>query len=190
MCSRVPVILSKKASRDPINWFVTHWLKTPAMHIDVCLLFPHTVLICFIHPLSKAETTQSSGGWGASGARDCSGGCLGRARSAQEAGGLWGGGFGRGSELCVRPRVAATWESSQLCAVWYLLSSLGPAHPTPRVGTPMAVSPGLRLSPALQAWDSSLRVAACPDMGQTRMWLTWPSILSFLTPAAQNFLRT
>lgn len=64
----------------------------------------------------------------------------------EEAGGLWGGGFERGLELCARPRVAATWESSQLCAVWYLPNSLGPAYPTPRVGTPMAVSPGLWLS--------------------------------------------
>lgn len=87
----------------------------------------------------------------------------------EEAGGLWGGGFERGLELCARPRVAATWEISQLCAVWYLPNSLGPAYPTPRVEAPMAVSPGLRLSPASHAWGSSLRVAACPDMVQTRM---------------------
>lgn len=86
-----------------------------------------------------------------------------------------------------RPCVAGTWESSRLCAVWYPPSR--PCAP-PRVGTPKAVGPGIQLGPALLAWDSTLRVAACPDMGHTRVWLTWPSALSFLTPAFQNFLRT
>lgn len=84
-------------------------------------------------------------------------------------------------------RVLSSVLSGTFPVVW---AQPNPPPPPPRVGTPTALGPGLQFGPALPAWDSTLRVAACPDMGQTRVWLTWPSALSFLTPAAQNFLRT
>lgn len=106
---------------------------------------------------------------------------MGRARSLEEACGLRGDGLELSSGGSSRDRVwRGLWKGSRF-PVWSLPSRPGPVH-SPGWAPPMAVGPSLQLCPALLAWDSTLWVTACLDMG--------PSVLSFLSPAAQCSLRT